>query len=207
MKTVARKNFSEADFLDKKEELKKEYGTNKKFGKGYELPALLALTGYPELKDVAIEFVFVNANTPFSSKPKPIDVLKSPADRTYQVNICKEIKQGREDILPRNLDLNKLVGLIAHEFAHIIDYLGKNPAQTIYTGIAYPLPPYKKSLERKIDSITIQRGFGHQLNAFAELIEQLQVQHPDDQYYKSYFDYYLSPSEIQQRISRDKVYQ
>jgi hypothetical protein len=206
MKITGRKVFREDDFLDQKEELKKLYGKGKKFARGYELPALIALAGYPELKEIQIEFVFANSNTPCSSKPRGLDVFKDPADRLYYINITKQIKKGREEILPKNLPLNMMVGLLAHELAHIVDYLGKGSLNTIITGVLYPLPPYKEKLEKKIDTITVQRGFGHQLKDFAELIVKLQKQYPDDKYYHSYFRYYLSPGDIEKKLNSLKIY-
>jgi hypothetical protein len=72
--------------------------------------------------------------------------------------------------------------------------------------VLYPVPAYKKKLEKRIDTITVQRGFGYQLKEFAELITRLQKEYPDDQYYKSYFDYYLSPADIDKKLNTLKIY-
>jgi hypothetical protein len=206
MEIKPQKKFVEENEIKKKENLYNLYGNNKKFARGFELPALIALSFYPELKNVEIEFVFTKSNTPFSSKPTPSTVLLPGKKRKYQINVCKEIRKERVNILPRNLSFNILIGLIGHELAHISDYINKNSLQVIGTGLFYPIKTYKRNLEKSIDLSTVHHGLGYQLWEYSNLIKKLKKEFPNDRYYKTYYDYYLSPESIELEISNSKIY-
>ena len=79
-------------------------GKNKHLPKGYELPVLRALSHYPELRDVAIDFVFTISELEFQSRPEPLSVLFPWKPRVYQVLISTEVPKnlaaGRIDQLP-----------------------------------------------------------------------------------------------------------
>jgi hypothetical protein len=62
----------------------------------------------------------------------------------------------------------------------------------------YGFKSYKKKLERRVDTMTVLRGFGPKLLQFAEWMEQRQTQpeHRSDTYFQTYFDFYLTPVQI-----------
>lgn len=201
LESLSQPRFVEKDAQLLADELRETFGKNKTFLPGFELPALTALSFYPELIDVNIEFRFVKSNTPLSTRPKYSTILKPAKERTYVVYITNKIRKGREDILPENLSFNVLTGLFAHEFSHICDYLHKSSFEAIAIALKYPLKPYKKILERKIDLLTVAHGMGNQLMEFGQMITNLRKRQPKDGYYKTYFDYYLRPDEIQRILT------
>ena len=79
--------------------LLEKYGTNKVLPKGYELQTLYALSFYPELTDVPIEFIIEEAFIPLSSRPDPLTVLFPWLKRKYIVSISKKTVDYLEPIL------------------------------------------------------------------------------------------------------------
>lgn len=196
LESLSQPRFVEEDAQLLANELHETFGKNKKFLPGFELPALAALAYYPELIDIKIEFQSQKSNTPMASRPKYSTLFVPAKERTYVVYITNRIEKGREEIRPKHLPFNIVTGLIAHELSHICDYLRKTSFEVLATGLKYALKPYKKTLERKIDLLTVAHGLGNQLAEFGRLIQALQKKYPKDPYYKHYFGYYLTPEEI-----------
>jgi hypothetical protein len=184
-------------------ELRTLYGEKKEFHLLFELPALIALSGYPELKNIRISFKAAKSNTPCATRPTKSTVFRKASDRHYVVHITTEISKGRDDVLPAHLPLSLQVALLAHELAHVCDFLRKNSFEAIGTGIFYGVKPYKKRFEKRIDGITVLHGFGRELIEYGELISHLQRVHPKDKYYATYFDYYMTGDEIR-RLMKSK---
>lgn len=182
------------------EELISLYGRKKIFLSGFELPALIALSGYPELADIEIEFRPQKLNTPGATRPTNFTIFRKGKNRRYCVYLTTKIRKERADVLPARLTFEMQVGLIAHELGHVCDYLQKNSFSVICTGLFYGFKAYKRRLEQRVDLMTVQHGFGLELMRYAQHIVQLQVKSPDDHYFKSYFDFYMRPEEIRKHM-------
>lgn len=182
------------------EEMINLYGRNKTFLAGFKLPCLIALSGYPELADIEIEFRAQKSNTPGATRPTNSSIFRKGKNRRYCVYITTEIIKERADVLPASLTFEIQVGLIAHELGHVCDYLQKNSFSVISTGLFYGFKAYKRKLEQRVDLMTVQHGFGLELMRYAQLIVQLQQKVPNDDYFKSYFDFYMRPEEIRKHM-------
>ncbi|GIT20894.1 MAG: hypothetical protein CM1200mP40_05760 [Gammaproteobacteria bacterium] len=73
-----------------------EFGNNKELPPGYELQALLALSHYPELKDIKIRFIVDDVGIPLSSRPLWTSLLRSAKNRTYIVVIDNHLDGPRD---------------------------------------------------------------------------------------------------------------
>lgn len=62
-----------------------EFGRNKQLPVNFELQTLIALSHYPELKDIRIRFIIDNVGIPLSSRPHWVSLLRSARNRTYLV--------------------------------------------------------------------------------------------------------------------------
>jgi hypothetical protein len=184
-----------------------EFGKNKKLPEGFELPALVALSYYPELGEVEIQFVLKKSGHTSSAKPKPLSIIQKGEKRSYEVIISCDLKDELRPILLENLSFNCQVGVIGHELGHISDYVDKNSLEVILDGISYGIDSEKKKLEKKTDTITVEHKLAYQILEYAELIEKLKEQYPDEEYYKTYTDYYLSKEEIKIMIKEMPIYQ
>jgi hypothetical protein len=133
----------------------------KKLLSGYEDVINHALTFYPELEDIAVEFH--SAISPISTftTVKSTTLKSPPQERVYIVHITEIIKKGREGALMRKAGYDAQVGLIAHELGHVVDFLGKTATQILFTGLFYlSSKRFRRALERKIDEVAIEHGAG-----------------------------------------------
>ncbi len=190
-----------------KEKLLAKYGQKKKLPHGYELAALVALSHFPELTYVAIDFKFKQSDTTLSARPRLLSVLVPGRLRKYEVMISKRTRTSKEPVMLKNLDFNMQVGVIGHELAHIADYVRKTPAQVIRYSIMYMFESFRKKIENRTDRLTIKRGLGYQILAYARLVEKLKKDYPQEKYYQDYNNIYLSASEIESRMARLQIYQ
>jgi len=106
--------------------LLKTWGENKKLAPNFEFQCLLALSHYPELKKVPIDFLVQPAFIQLSARPDPITVLLPWVKRKYLVVISNDTGRENDPILLSKAPFNEQVGIIGHELAHVVFYLDKN---------------------------------------------------------------------------------
>lgn len=194
--------YSADDYMEKVDSLKVLYGKNKILPKGHELQALLALSHYPELRDVHIEFVQTETMIPLSSRPKVFTKMKSPEQHKYLVVISTKSTASLEKVLLKNLPFNAQVGVLGHELGHTVFYLNKGFFDVLRIGISYLFPGYRETFEKDTDRRTINHGLGYQLHSWAQFIRD-----KDDKEKRgegdSFLDkYYLTPTQIKAAMER-----
>lgn len=145
------------------EKLRVEYGNNKEYPLEYEQQFLLALSHYPELKDVIIELKYSKERTTMACRPK-ISSLFSETRRYY---ILINNKEDFDGILLEDVPFNAQIGVIGHELAHVVDFENKTLGGVVKTGLGYLKDNYKRKLEHQIDSMTAAHGLGWQLYEWA----------------------------------------
>jgi len=110
-------------------------------------------------------------------------------------------ERGNNGIILEDIPFNGQVGVIAHEFCHVLDYVNKSVWQIIKTGIMYLSSHKRAHYEKATDFLAIKKGFGLQLNAWTNyILEEAPIA---DGYRKTKEKYYLSPSLIE--WLKDKV--
>jgi len=102
------------------------YGNKKQLPAGYELQALLALSHYPELRDIEIRFVVDDVSLPLSSRPYWASMFNSAKNREYLVIIDDTLDGPRDALLLKNQPFNAQVGIIGYELAHAVYYLNRS---------------------------------------------------------------------------------
>jgi hypothetical protein len=201
------KNYSEETAQKRYDELKKEFGKNKKLPQHYGLQALLALSHYPELKDIKIEFVFGESSHPLSTQPTRGSVFLPARDRTYRILISTKLPRSRQDVMFKNLEFNLQVMQFGHELGHVMDYLSKTTMGILYDALFYKFPFHKKTVERNADRICLNNGFGYQMLEFCKLVKKLVKIYPEEKYYNTYFKYYFSLSDIETGLKNLRIYE
>jgi hypothetical protein len=201
-----RKKFIRAREQKRYAFLKKEFGNKKKLPRGYGLQALIALSYYPELKDVSIEFIFGVKINSLSTFPELSSLIFKQEDRTYQIIISRKIREAKEPVLLRHLTFNAQIGVLGHELGHVTDFIRKSSAALIEVGILYFYPDYQKKLERKTDLIAIKHGLGYQLREYNLLIDKLKIKYPEETYYSDYYPTYMCAEEIDAKIKTMEIY-
>ena len=181
------------------------YGNNKTLAPGFELQCLLALSHYPELKAVPIEFRVQPAFLPLSSRPDPVSLLVPWMKRSYLVIISDKSKDFFEPILLKNTPFNDQVGIIGHELGHTLFYQDKSALQLAIIAFRYQYDSFITPFERETDKRAIAHGLGYQMYDFAYFVRRAFGQ-SEESIEAETGDTYLSPNEILQEMKKYNFY-
>lgn len=134
------------------------------------LELLSALKFYPELVNVKIKFKYKSIKQTMNSRPSPVNVFKSKANRRYTILVNDN--QGKVKGLDfEKLSFNIKVGWIGHELAHICEYESSGNWGIFCFALRYVTSKdYVRKVERNTDLITIQHGLAFQLYDGIEFI-------------------------------------
>jgi len=105
--------------------LKSKFGNHKTLIADYEKQMLIALSYFPELKDIKIKFKLKNRETPLATRPTVVSMFRSAKKRTYIISISKKSTNYLDAIVFKNLNYNAQIGVLGHELCHISEYLNK----------------------------------------------------------------------------------
>ena len=123
--------------------------------------------------------------------------------RSYQVFINNN--PNFEGILLSDVPRKAQIGVIAHELAHILEYETYNNVGIIQLGLMYLDDESKMVFERETDILTISRGFGEHLKAWAQY--SMYDSPKATQAYKEFKrKIYMSPTEIEKEMRRYSCY-
>lgn len=175
----------------------KFYGRNKNFIPQYELQSLIALSFYPELSDVKINFILANKESTAKTTITFLSILNS-SDKHFIIYINNN--KSRTGMLLQDAAFNEQVGAIGHELAHIADLKKKNVVQIAFWGIKYLLKKGEVRIENNTDIITIKHGLGYQLYDFVDFV--LNRSSANENYKTFKKKNYLSPEQILESIKK-----
>lgn len=148
-------NFTEANTLKYNADISNVKNIPTKF----EDAIITAFYFFPELENVRIEFFEEKISTTMNCRPNLWKLLKGK--RHYEIRINNA--DSFEGPLLKDTPFNAQIGVIAHEFAHILDYEAGSIFRVIKRGLDYLNNHSKRNFEHEIDFLTIQKGFGYQL--------------------------------------------
>jgi hypothetical protein len=150
------------------------FGRDKTIPAQIELQALRALSHYPELGDVAVEFVFCVQQTAHSSQPVIGSMLHGAKRRRYQVRISTEVPDFYNAGMHTNLPYNAQIGVLGHELGHTVQYLQRGFLGLLCEGIRYGTSrKYVIHTEHHTDQLAIDHQLGWQLLAWARIAHPL----------------------------------
>ncbi|MCR6638062.1 MAG: hypothetical protein NVV82_03460 [Sporocytophaga sp.] len=192
-KYEVKKEYKKADYISKYDSLLKEFGQNKILPKGYELQALIALSHFPELKEVKIKFVMKPAYIPLTSQPNLWTVLRKTDRREYLVIISSQSSPIMDNIILKSLSFNAQIGVIGHELAHTAFYINKSGEELASVALDYIFPNTRSQFEKDTDRRTIRHGLGWQLYEYAAYVRSLPEMEDDNEWIDQY---YMSPKKI-----------
>lgn len=154
------------DSISKKEitKLKTTYSHNKTILKDFEVQTLIALSYFPELKDIKINFRLRERTTPLATRPTFFSLFKSSKNRTYVITVSKQSNAELDTITLKNLNFNAQIGVIGHELSHVSDYLTKGFRKMNRIGLDIIFSKKRIDiLEFNTDLSCINHGLGYQL--------------------------------------------
>ena len=176
---------------------------HRQLDESYQEQAMIAMSYYPQLKGVAIEFVRKDIKTTMAARPATGFLFRKKENRTYRIFIDNDVK-GEKGLLLSEVPFNAQVGIIGHELGHIVDYEEKSAAGIVLTGVGYLFHPFRKKLERKIDEITVAHGLGYQVAEFSKYV--LDDAHVSDKYKKYKQKIYYKPGQLSTLMSGYSIY-
>jgi len=194
-----RRHYRQAHWQDRLDELRARFGRNKEIPARYELPALLALSHFPQLEDAHIRFKIVHKGAPIASRPIVGTLFRAKKRRVYLVTISESERWGDHPALVRNMSFNAQIGALGHELAHTVYYEQKSFFQFIGIGASFISRRFHKRFERDTDRRAIEHGLGWQLYDWARELRGGRIEDRPD----SWLDrYYLSPERIAAHIRK-----
>ncbi len=159
--------------------------------------AHIALSHYPELKDVSIEFKYKNKmkNALMQARPKIGNLFKAKKDHSYTIFISRKFLVENEEFSMANVPSEVLIGWLGHELGHVMDYREKSAIKMLGFGVKYITShDFIKKAERTADTYAINHGLGNYIHSTKDFI--LNHSHFSDSYKKRKIRLYLSPEEI-----------
>ena len=190
------------DFNEEKiMEMEKLFGVNKSIIPRFKLQTLIALSFYPELRNMNIEFRYKEISTTMQCQPTISSILKKNKHK-YIININN--KKNFKGVLIDDVPFNAQIGLIGHEIAHIVDFEEDNKRKFLNRCFDYLKEKTKKEYESYVDLLTIKSGLGWQLYdwAFFSLNNSISTTKYKD--FKSKI--YMTPELISREIDLMEIY-
>lgn len=126
---------------------------------------------FPELDREVIIFRHAPIFTTMNAIPRKDFFFRKRRYRVYHINISRKNRHG---IFLDGLNFKEQVGCIAHELVHIVDYTRMSTLQVCVFGLRYYLSnSYRRFIEHRTDKSAIKRGFGSEIYAYAQTLDQL----------------------------------
>lgn len=179
------------------EEKKVVYQGNKIIPESILNEAKIALSYYPELKEVEIEFKFKEdiKKSFMQAQPRKSNLFKGKNDRSYNIYMSTRFLIEKEEFSMADVPSDVLIGWLGHELGHIMDYRDKTAMGLVIFGIRYITSDnYIKKAERAADTYAVNSGMGDYILATKDFI--LNHSHLSDTYKERIARLYLSPEEI-----------
>jgi len=155
-------------FIDKVDSLELEYGRHKVFDTPFKLACLVALSYYPELKNISIVF---RHSKEISSTARVIPFnrflfTRSAKKRVYFVDLHPRLE------IFEKYSFNAVVGVIGHELGHVLTFSNNGFLGITKIGIGHWSDAYKTKFERRTDQIAIEHGLRYQLFDYSRSLEE-----------------------------------
>lgn len=192
--------------------LSKIFGKNKIIPKRFEKQIIYALSFFPELININIEFKVVNGDDGIiSTRPVISSVFKKSSNRSYIVFI-QDSSINRK--LPSfvNGPVNGQVGILGHELCHIIYFNNRSGFGLIGLGVNHISTRYMDNFENKTDSMDIELGLGYQLIDWGEYLRERFQKMTNNTGPRPLFEApgrerYMSTASIKRVMAKSKIYQ
>lgn len=167
----------------------------------------VAMASFPELQDLHIEFRFKKniKKSTMQARPSFTSFFKTKNNRKYVVLISEKFKIEDKEFLTTQIPSDVLIGWIAHELGHIMDYVNRNKTNLIWFGLKYLMSDnHIVEAERAADTYAVKQGMEEYILKTKDFI----LNHADitEKYKERIKKYYLSPEEIMELIkNRDEA--
>ena len=178
-----------------------DFRENKKIPKVIEKEVLKALSFYPELQSVSINFVFKQniKKSVMQAQPRIETMFNKKENRGYNINISSLFKLTHTAIPIHQIPADIMIGWIGHELGHIMDYHNRTIFGMIRFGFGYLFSTkYIQQAERVADTFAVMHGLGHYIIQTKNFI----LNHAElpEKYKQKIARLYLSPDDIVEQV-------
>jgi hypothetical protein len=180
-----------------------KYSNNKLIPDELRVVILKALSFYPKLQNIEIDFVFSEhiRKSVMQAQPRYLSMYGSRRRRTYLIKISRNFELMGNKIPIQELPEKVLIGWIGHELGHIMDYLKRNNWSMILFGIGYyTSKSFIMAAERVADTYAIDHGLGDYILATKDFI--LHEAGLPEKYISRIKKLYLSPEEVMALVEK-----
>lgn len=166
----------------------------------------IAMQHYPQLQDINIEFKFKKniKKSTMQARPSFKSFFSSKENRNYLILISEKFKIEDEEFLTTHVPEDVLIGWIAHELGHIVDYINRSKGNLVWFGVKYLFSDnHIVEAERAADKYAVEHGLEEYILQTKNFI--LDHAKISEKYKDRIRKYYLSPEEIMDLIqNRDE---
>lgn len=181
-----------------KEDSLERFAINKDIPDEIRAVTLKALSYYPELMDVEIDFQFQKKihGSVMQAQPKIGSLLFNKKDnRAYRVKISRYLELNDNFLPIEELPSKVLLGWLGHELGHIKDYLDRSAVNLISFGVKYYLSKdFVTEAEVTADSHSVSNGLGAEIVATKNFV--LNHERIPEKYKEKIRALYMSPGEV-----------
>lgn len=164
-----------------------------------------ALSFYPELADIPIEFKFKRniKKSTMQAQPKFSGIFKNRRKRSYVILISLTFQIEDDSFSILDVDDEVMIGWLGHELGHIMDYQHRSAIGMLIFGAQYLYSPnYIQKVERQADTYAVEQGMASYILATKNFI--LNQSNISEKYRDRIKRLYLSPEEIMQMVNKMK---
>ncbi|MCC5945021.1 MAG: hypothetical protein JJT94_08795 [Bernardetiaceae bacterium] len=157
-----------------------DFATHKSIPQEAECAILIALSHYPELKNLPIQFEFADLEDKILTANTPLATLFLPwKNRSYRININTQSHEYLSDSLRfQYASLNVQVAMIARGLTLIRNIADKPAYQILNKSYLSLNPAYRAEAMQKADEDIIAHGLGFQLYEWRSQAEAFIIQNP-----------------------------
>src|SRR4051794_22328304 len=134
-------------------QLQQTFGQKKVIPVQFRQQILIALSYFPELKDIAIDFRIRHNRTPLTTIPGTMSVFKNSWKRKYIITISDSTIDTLSTILLKQFGFNAQVGVLGHELSHVADFNHQTTMGLLDNGINHISSKWIDRFEYRTDSI------------------------------------------------------
>ncbi len=171
--------------------------TNKVIPESILKEATIALSHYPELEEVLIEFKLKPSlkKSFMKAQPKFSSLLLSKDKRSYVILMSDTFKVDGLELKIKDVPSNVLIGWLGHELGHIMDYHNRSSINLIFFGLKYWL---SKSYIREAERVADTYAITHSMKDYILETKKFILNHSSlsEKYKARIKQLYLSPDEI-----------
>lgn len=166
--------------------------------------ATKALSFYPELKDVPIEFKLTKkmSASVMKAQPKLLSLFKNKKNREYVILISRHFDIKKMELHTSYIPKEVLIGWLGHELGHIMDYHTRSSLNLIGFGLGYI---FSNSYLRKAEQTADKYAIRHNMKDYILATKNYILNHTElsDRYKEKIKRLYVSPEQVLEFVNEE----